>query len=123
MSYSISPSDDGLYLILKITGNINRRVAMEYNLKAHAIGAELGISRYLVDLTESRNIDSAVDTYEFAYNDMRQEPQISRAARIALVVAPGDHSHDFVETVARNSGLDVVIFTDRAAAEQYLQMQ
>ncbi len=121
MSYSISPSDDGSYLILKITGDINRQTAMQYNLKAHAAGAELGISCYLVDLTESRNVDSTVDTYEFAYQDMRDEPRISRSARIALLVAPGDHSHDFVETVARNSGLNVVIFTDRAAAEEYFK--
>lgn len=120
MSYSITLSGDGSYLILKITGNINRRLALKYSLEAHTLGKELGISRFLVDLTESRNVDSPIDTYEFAYKDLRSEPRINRAARIALLVRPGDRSYDFTETVVRNSGLDVALFTDRELVKCYL---
>lgn len=38
----------------------------------------------------------------------------------ALQVSPDDHSHDFIETVARNAGLSVTIFTDLQAAKAYL---
>ncbi|MCG3208590.1 MAG: hypothetical protein FOGNACKC_02201 [Anaerolineae bacterium] len=120
MSYSITLSADGLYLILKVTGNINRRLAMKYNLEAHILGKESGVNRFLIDLTESRNVDSPVDTYEFAYKDLRSEPGINRAARIALLVHPCDHSYNFMEIVLRNSGLDVTLFADRELAERYL---
>lgn len=39
---------------------------------------------------------------------------------VALLVSPDDHSHDFIETVARNAGLNVTIFTDLQAAKAYL---
>jgi hypothetical protein len=39
---------------------------------------------------------------------------------VALLVDPEDHSHDFVETVGRNAGLNVTLFRDRDAAKQYL---
>jgi hypothetical protein len=40
---------------------------------------------------------------------------------VAVVVAQGDHSHDFIETVARNSGLNVKLFTDRVEAMAFLE--
>ena len=41
-------------------------------------------------------------------------------ARVALLVSPGDHSHDFVETAARNAYLDVTLFRDKDAAVRHL---
>ena len=93
----------------------------EYNLQAHALGKKLGINRYLVDVTEARNVDNTFEKYNFAYKDMKQEPAIDKAARVAILVSPGDHSHDFIETVTRNIGLDVTLFTDRQKAIEYLE--
>ncbi len=120
MGYTITPSADGKYILLKITGNIDRHLAMQYNLEAHKIGQELGIDRYLVDATESRNVESSIESYEFAYKDMHDTPAIDRSARVAALVSPDDHSHDFIETVTRNSGLDMTLFTDREEAIRHL---
>jgi hypothetical protein len=120
MSHLIQPSEDNAYIIVKITGKIDRTLAMQYNLEAHAIGEKLGISCYLMDLTESRNIDNVVTTYKFAYNDMKHSPGINRSACVSVLVSPDDHSHDFIETVARNSGLDVTLFIDREQAIRHL---
>ena len=120
MSYSIEPSEEGKYIILKHWGELTSVLAMERNLEAHALGAELGISRYLVDGTESRNVDTVTKTYKFAYEDMKIPPGINQNARIAMLVSPDDHSHDFVETVARNSGLNMNLFRDMDAAVQHL---
>jgi hypothetical protein len=37
------------------------------------------------------------------------------------VIAEGDHSHDFIETVAINAGLNVKLFTDWDQAIAFLQ--
>ncbi len=119
MAYSITPSDDGKYIILKVTGDFNRKLAIQYDLESHALGKSLGISRYLVDLTEARNTNTTVEDYEFAYRDMKT-PEIDRMAVVAILVSPGDHSHDFTETVTRNAGLNTRLFTDRDLAIRYL---
>jgi len=120
MSYTIRPSDDGNYILLEVHGEIHRHLAMEYNLAAHALAKELGIDRFLMDLTDSRNVDSVTSKYVFAYSDMKNTPGISRTARVALLVSPEDHSHDFILTVAQNSGLNTTLFRDRQAAIKHL---
>ena len=51
---------------------------------------------------------------------MQQAEDIDRNARVAVLRSPGDHSHDFIETVSRNAGLHVKLFTDRAKALAHL---
>ena len=72
-------------------------------------------------MTEARNTDTTLDQYQFAYDDMHETPGIDVEARVAIVIAKGDHSHDFIETVARNSGLNVKLFTDRLKAMTFLE--
>ncbi|MBN1827164.1 MAG: hypothetical protein JW958_12980 [Candidatus Eisenbacteria bacterium] len=120
MPHTITPSPDRTYIELKATGEVNRAVAMRQNVEAHALGRNLGIHRYLVDMTECRNTETELDTYSFAYEDMMTE-RVDKKARVALLVRPDDHSHDFVETVSRNAGLDVTLFRDRALAEKHLR--
>lgn len=119
MAHRISVSPDKAYILVTVTGEITARSAMEQNREAHALGERLGIDCYLVDVTDARNVDSTVDNYNFAYRDM-QAPPINPRARVALLVRPGDHSHDFVETVSRNAGLDVTIFTNLSEARKFL---
>ena len=120
MDYTITPADDGPYIIIKTKGEISGQNVMQQNIEAHELGARLGINCYLVDLTEARNTDTDFGNYEFAYNDMQATPGIDRTARVALVVSADDSSHDFPVTVARNAGLNVTLFTDAARAIQHL---
>ena len=73
-----------------------------------------------MDLVESKNVDSILDDYEFAYHDMQNTPEIERSARVAMLVSPDDHSHDFILTASRNAGQDVTRFIDRREAIHYL---
>ena len=120
MSYTIRLSPDGTYVILKVVGQIDRRTAMAQNVEADAFAKKHGVRKYLVDLIECRNVESDADNYAFAYEDMMNAP-LDREARIAFLVHPDDHSHDFVETVSRNAGLDVTLFRDRKLAEAHLR--
>jgi hypothetical protein len=120
MDYTIAPSVDGLFIILKVKGNMTRRSVMQLNLETHALGRQLRIRRYLVDVTKARNTDSPIEIYDFAYADMQTAEGIDRSARVAILADPTDHSHDFVETVCRNAGLNVKKFTDRNQAGRFL---
>lgn len=120
MTYTIKPSTDGKYIILKHWGKINSDQTTQRNLEAHALGEKLGITRHLVDVTEAQHVDTVMNTYKFAYEDMRLLPGINKKARVAVLVSPDDHSHDFVATVAQNAGQSVKMFRNREAAIQYL---
>ena len=80
----------------------------------------MGIHNFLVDVTNARNIDSAMGTHKFAYSDMKTTEGVDRLARVAGLISPGDHSHDFVETVSYNAGMFLKLFTDLDKAIEYL---
>ena len=121
MSYKISLSEDSVYIILEATGEITRENAMKYILAAHKLGKKHEIKRYLVDYRKARNTDTIINNYQFANEDMKQTPGIDLTAVVALLISPEDHSHDFIETVAKNSGLNVKLFRDKKKAIKYLK--
>lgn len=121
MPYTLSVSEDNAFVIQTVTGELNRKVGMAMAVDAQAFGQQRQINRFLIDVTQARNNEGPFDAYEYAYIDMQNEPMIDRSSRIAMLVSPGDHSHDFVETVLRNAGHDVTMFTDRARAEEHLR--
>jgi len=119
MKYHTSLSTDKKYIYTRVTGLVDAASMLECVLAAHQLARQAGVTRHLLDLTEARNHLSTLDNYHFAYNDMNQ-PDINRLAHVAMLVSPGDHSHDFLETLLRNSGRDVTLFTSREAAEHHL---
>ncbi|MDX9992035.1 MAG: hypothetical protein RBS68_08280 [Anaerolineales bacterium] len=119
MNQLVRISEDGKYILLKATGNISRVQVIEYFIEAHSLGRQQGLDRYLVDFTECRNTDTVLRNYTLAYQDMK-DPRINQSARTALLVSPHDHSHDFIETLLRNSGSDVTLFHDRELAIWHL---
>jgi hypothetical protein len=120
VDYTITPSIDGMFIILKVKGTITRQSIMRANLDAHALGKQLKVSRYLVDVTEAMNAESALENYKFANYDMQMTEGINKYAHVAILVSPNDHSHDFAEVVSRNACLNVKIFTDLDQATRSL---
>ena len=119
--YGIKPSEDRSCIVLTVVGEVKGRNMMKYILEAHAMGGELGIDRYLVDVTEATNTDSVIDQYDFAYSDMKRTEGVNARARVAALVRPGDTSHDFIEVVLHNAGMPLKIFSDPDAALRYLR--
>ncbi|MBN1439369.1 MAG: hypothetical protein JW929_08175 [Anaerolineales bacterium] len=120
MSYKLSVSADGKYIIAKHWGDLTGDVLINRIQEAHRLGEKLGITKHLMDVTEARNVDPASKTYRFANQDIRNAPGISLKVTVAVLVDPEDHTHDFSETATRNAGQNVTIFTDREAAIRYL---
>jgi hypothetical protein len=120
MPHFIEPSEEKEYVILRIEGEVSATTIMPMIVEAHAMGKILGISRYLVDGIKSRNISSILENYLFAYENMKNTPGIDKNARVAILVNTDDHSHDFVETVSKNTGFDTTMFRDRNIAIEWL---
>ncbi len=120
MTYDISINPDKGYISIIVIGNIDNAKAMSINIEAHELGRKHNIRKYLMDLRDARNIEDVMQNYNFAYKDMKADDRIDRSAVVALVVSPEDHSHDFIETVALNTGLNVRLFRDLMEAEIHL---
>jgi hypothetical protein len=119
MTYSISPSENNTYIIVKVVGNISRALALVYNLEAHSLGRQLGITRFLLDFSECRNTDTVLRNFKYVTEDM-QDPRINQQARTAMLVGPVDHSHDFIEVLFHSNGSDLTLFRDRELAVRHL---
>jgi len=120
MAYSIKPSKNQNYIVLKVVGNFKGQDMMKYIIESHALGKNLGINRYLVDVTEATNIDSLANNYEFAYSDMQKPEGIDINAKVAAIINPDDRSHDFIETVLCNAMRPLKLFIDPDKARKYL---
>ena len=120
MEYSITLSDNGRYIILKVKGDLDRLSSLRKIIQAHELGAKLGIDRYMADLTEARSIRSVLDDYQLANDDTHNDPRINTYALIAMLVSPDEHSHDFFEIAAINAGWCVKLFRDGQSAHDFL---
>jgi hypothetical protein len=121
MPHTIRISDDSAYVILEQSGKVTRKHQLQCNIEAHKVGKEYQIRKYLVNLIQARNVESNIENYQFTYEDIRSADEFDRTAVVALLVDPDDHSHDFFETLAQNSGLNVTLFRDKAKAIEFLK--
>ena len=120
MEYTIKPSDDCAYIVLTVVGKFTSATFMKCIIESHTLGRKLGLRSYLVDVTRGRNVDSAMEIFKFAYSDMKTTEGVDPLARVAGLISPGDHSHDFVEIASTNAGMFLKLFTDRDEAIDYL---
>ncbi len=120
MSYTIRPAKDGDYILVEVHGVVTLEIATKWTIEAHTLGKRLGLSKYLVDVTDAVNEDSTLDQYRFANSELLEDKALDRYAKIAVLAAPEDHSHDFVETVCRNAGFNFRLFHKRNDAMTFL---
>jgi hypothetical protein len=119
MSFSLSIPDGANFVLVCITGRVTREVALESGVAATALGNAKGLCRFLYDLRSAPNTETAASNYYFVYQDM-PERGLTRNVRVALLAAPDDHSHDFVETLMLNAGYVVSLFREEQAALEWL---
>lgn len=119
MSYEISIAENGKYVRVKVTAAITTELARQFSIDASSYGAKNDLKRYLFDVREARNVASTLLNYQYAHKEMA-DMKLDKTARSAILVSPADKSHDFIETLSRNAGYNVRLFTDEAAAIAWL---
>lgn len=119
MAIEISVATSGKYLVSRVTGEINTEIAIEMAVQTERVSQQTGIADRLVDLRGTPNTQSIVQNYDFAYKEL--EEIIDRGTKAAVLVSPGDDSHDFIMNAVRNAGFNGRKFTDEAAAVEWLE--
>ena len=120
MGYEITVSDSGRYIIVRVTGSLDTHIANKYTVDARDLSQEKGIPRFLFDVRDATNVQSAFANYTFARSDMRRH-SLSPTARSAILAREGDSSHDLVESFVQQAGYNVRLFRDLCEAEAWLE--
>lgn len=120
MSYTITIANSGDHIVIEVHGTIDRHIGTQWTAQAHSLGLKLGIHSYLVDVTDAVNTDSTIGQYNFANVDIPELETFDRFAKVAILANPEDHTHDFIETVCRNSGFNFRLFRTRDDALAFL---
>jgi hypothetical protein len=123
MEYEISIAGNKQYILITVKGEMDIDMTMRYTHESNDLGQAEGIDKFLTDLTQARNKLRVIQNYEFAYEKVAPDPHLNQNAKVALLVSPGDHSHDFVETVLINAGLNIRLFRNRQIAMDYLGVE
>ncbi|MEJ2395204.1 MAG: hypothetical protein P8Z77_10575 [Candidatus Thiodiazotropha sp.] len=122
MTFTVELSEDKRYIKVVVNGAIDRKTGAEMVSHMHTLGREIGIDKFLLDLTESLNKDSVFDQYQFAYVDAPAADGFNRFAKVAVLIDPNDHSHDFIETTMRNNGFNIRLFHTQELAMAFLEL-
>ena len=120
MSYEIRTSENGRYIICRVTQSITVELAREFTIALDQLSRSQRIKRFLVDVRGAPNVASVFQNFDFANKDMA-DLDLQRDVRSAILVGANDRSHDFVETVTQNAGYGVRVFDDEAAAIAWLE--
>lgn len=119
MSYEIKVSEDGTYIIGRITGELTQETAQQLAKEYAAMIESTGIKRILNDVRGVRDQMSTIGSYDYAYNDVKTIG-LPRDMRAAILANEGDRSHYFQETVAQNAGYLVRVFHSLEPAVAWL---
>lgn len=107
------------YVRVTVNSDITRPIAADM---AQNVTRELhrrNLFAALIDLRSSKNIDQVSNKFQFAHEDA-PALELDKNHRIALLTAPEDDSHDFVELVMRNVGYNLHLFKDEEEALNWL---
>lgn len=119
MSFEVFIADDAKHIVCRVMGSLDVGVAREFSAAIDDLNRNASIDRFLFDVRDARNVSDEIDNYNFASRDLADiELQVN--ARSAILVTPGDTSHDFIEQVLRRAGYRARIFDNAAAAIAWL---
>jgi hypothetical protein len=122
MDYQVSMATSGRYVLIKVLVPMTGAIGVRCGTDASRLGAEKKVDAYLFDLRDSPNVQSVVDNYEFAHQELA-DFGFPKKSRSAFLVRPNDHSHDFINTAFFNAGYVTRLFTDEASAVSWLETE
>jgi hypothetical protein len=100
MSYTITISENGQYIICRVTGSMTVEIAREFAKEIDSLSRAKNIKRFLTDVREAPNISSVYQNYEYAYKDMI-DLKLQRDVCSAILADTAD-----TPTIFRNSNTE-----------------
>ena len=111
MDFDLTLAPDGSHAVLTNYKDVTPASTVERQRAMQAFAAAHGVSRFLIDTRGKRYTGGTLDLYTFARHTLPDE-SFDRGWKVVLVTSPDDNSHDFLETVTRNVGYNVMVFKD-----------
>lgn len=82
-------------------------------------GKREGVTRYLVDNSRVRYVAEPFDQFQVAYEEM-DSFELEKGSKTAVLVSPGDISHDFMKLLFNRAGFECETFTSEEEAINWL---
>lgn len=119
MNYKVTADKENGYILISVNVPMTSEIGRKCGTDAVVLGEKDSINKFLFDLRNSPNVQDVIPNYNFAYKDMSNF-RFPKNSRSALLTNPNDNSHKFIETLFRNAGYQVKIFTDKPVAISWL---
>ena len=117
--YQIALSDDGSYMRLTFLVDITNEIVDRSHIEMSRLSEETGVLKHLIDSSRVQAAQSATDMYMLIHKELSVSP-VFRTFKIAIVTHPNDDSHDFIETLFFNSGVNGKLFKNEDEALVWL---
>lgn len=118
MAYVVQFLEEAGYVLLQYTGEVLRAELEESRQAVYRQLDANGCLRLLVDGSKADSKVGIFDDYEFTSEHRSELPA---GIRLALIIRPEDSDHfEFVENVARNRGVNMIVFDSRESAVDWL---
>ncbi len=119
MSFKVNYDPEGNFVTGTISGKVDTEVVREYADEVTSKALQHDCKKFLNDMT---NAEITLSTTEiFTLSKVFEKKGIDMSWRRAIVVSKQLDDYQFFETVAFNQAYSVRVFTDRAAAKDWLK--
>ena len=119
MDYKIFVSKEGPWIELTLLSPITSDLIKIFSTELSKVAAKHRLGKTLVDVSRVSNTTDTLNQYNFAYSHV-EKIGVPRSLPIAILTAPGDSSHDLIETMLKNAGFFFKKFDDRQLAIDWL---
>jgi len=118
LPYVVEVMEEAGYVTVVLSGDVSRDEHESSTQEASQALTATNCKRLLVDATEANHRMSVGENYDFASALRTRHPL---GIHIAVLVLKQDFDYlKFVENVARNRGVDLVVFTEQDQALEWL---
>ncbi|MDA0745358.1 MAG: STAS/SEC14 domain-containing protein [bacterium] len=118
MSFRIEVDEVFQVVRVEASGDLNPDVGLQIAGEATAVAEPHGIKRFLYDFREMVPRSIAAEVYQLP--SRMGEAGMDRSQKIAVVYTGDEERFRYFETVVRNAGFEVFLFTDIDDAMQWL---
>lgn len=122
MNSKVLVSECGTWVHTRVEGPITLESALEFITEAARQADTCGLDNFLFDVRGAFNAKSILHDYQIANYHLRGLG-FSLASRVALLVSPGDKTHDFFELTAANAGHSWKVFEDEGVAVDWVRRE
>jgi hypothetical protein len=120
MDFEVFLADSQQYIVCRAFSPITEEITRQMTEAVAEVAERTGVLNRLIDVRNVPNTMSVTTNYDLAYKNM-EAMQIERSTKVASLQSPGDTSHEFVCIAIRNSGFNLRVFYEEAAAISWLE--